>query len=77
MSPPQGQQGDANGDGFRDGFADEFVEIQNQGEATVDISGWILTDDDTDGDRAFVFPSGTMLAQGDLAVVFGGGTQQS
>lgn len=71
--PPNGSLGDANGDGHRDDFEDEFIEIRNVGLDSADISGWVLTDDDTNEERAFRFPSGTLLTQGAFAVLFGGG----
>ncbi|MEO0643778.1 MAG: lamin tail domain-containing protein, partial [Pseudomonadota bacterium] len=63
--------GDANGDGTRDASEDEFIEIVNTGAGPIDISGFTLSDDDG-GD--FAFPSGTILAAGQAAVLFGGGT---
>lgn len=63
--------GDANNDGVRGEPEDEFIEIVNTGATAVDISGFTLSDDDG-GD--FAFPSGTSLAAGQAAVLFGGGT---
>ena len=70
--PPPGDAGDANGDGNSDRFEDEFVEIHNTG-ASVDLSGWRLSDDDTGAPRQFVFPRGTELKSGEYLVLFGGG----
>ena len=42
----------------------EFVEIQNAGTATVDLSGWILA-----GGIAYTFPSGTSIAAGGFKVI--------
>ncbi|MEQ9300967.1 MAG: lamin tail domain-containing protein, partial [Cyclobacteriaceae bacterium] len=62
--------GDANGDGVF-GASDEFVEILNLG-GTVDISGWILRDNNED--RRHVFSQGTTLRRYEMIVVFAGGT---
>ncbi len=71
FDPAAGADGDANRDGIRDAAADEFIEIVNTGIAAADISGFTLSDDDG---GAFVFPAGTILAPGQAAVLFGGGT---
>ncbi|MEO0871723.1 MAG: lamin tail domain-containing protein, partial [Pseudomonadota bacterium] len=71
FDPASGTDGDANGDGTRDFAQDEFIEIVNTGSSGIDISGWTLSDDDG-GD--FAFPAGTILASGQAAVLFGGGT---
>ena len=62
--------GDANGDGVQDFSDDEFVEIANTTGSPVDISGWTLSDGF--GVR-HVFPGGTVVADGCVVVVFGGG----
>ena len=41
---PDSTDGDANGDGTRHSSADEFVEIVNNGDSDLDISGWNLSD---------------------------------
>ena len=43
--------------------ADEFALIQNEGDATVDISGWIVRDESSQ--HRYVFPAGTTLTPGD------------
>jgi predicted extracellular nuclease len=63
--------GDANGDGVRDASGDEFVEIANDSDDNIDISGWTLSD--SVGVR-HVFPSGTIVSAHCAVVVFGGGT---
>lgn len=68
--PPTGDPGDANGDGTRNAAEDEFVELANVGDEPVDISGWMLGDDEGVG---FTFPDGYTLQPRDLIVVFGGG----
>ena len=72
-NPATGLEGDANGDGARDTYADEFVEIVNRGESPVDISGYLIGDDDVSAERMFRFPVKTVLASGATAVLFGGG----
>lgn len=63
--------GDANGDGVRDSSADEFVEIVNDSDEDVDISGWTLSDGF--GVR-HTFPPGSTVAAHCAIVVFGGET---
>ncbi|HEX8493428.1 MAG TPA: Ig-like domain-containing protein [Pyrinomonadaceae bacterium] len=63
--------GDANRDGVRDGDDDEFVELVNNSNAPVDISGVVIADSTN---NRFTFPAGTILAAGRAVVVFGGGT---
>lgn len=69
-NPTEGY-GDANGDGKVDASEDQFIEMVNNEEGPVDISGWTLSDDF--GSR-FTFPDGTVLQAGTGVVVFGGGT---
>lgn len=42
---------------------EEFVLVANEGDGTVDLSGWILRDESST--HRFVFPAGTELAAGD------------
>ena len=72
--PPGGSDGDANGDGVRSTYADEFVEILNIGTRVEKIAGWRLSDDDTGGEKQFVFPDESVLGPGERAVLFGGGS---
>jgi len=69
--PPDGLAGDANGDGVRDSSNDEFVEILNRSTASIDVSGFTISDNDA---QRFIFPSGTLIPAGEAAVIFGGGT---
>jgi uncharacterized protein (TIGR03437 family) len=69
--PPDGLAGDSNRDGTRDGDDDEFVELVNNSNAPVDISGVIISDATT---NHFTFPANTILAAGRAVVVFGGGS---
>lgn len=45
----------------------DWVELHNHGSETVDISGWIFTDDDVE--HAFVIPQGATLAAGGYLVL--------
>ena len=69
--PAAGLAGDANGDGVRHSYNDEFVEIVNNSDGAIDISGWSLLDATT---MRHLFPSGTALAPHTAIVIFGGGT---
>ena len=55
---------------IRNNRSDEHMLLRNDGNATVDISGWRLLDDDGD---LLVIPSGVALAPGDTLAV-GSGT---
>ncbi len=70
---PQGQAGDASGDGVRDATGDEFVELFNPGNKTIRLTGWTLTDRNPPdaGQFLFVFPS-FALKPGEVVVVFNG-----
>lgn len=69
--PPDGDAGDANGDGARDPIEDEFIEIVNAGTTPVCLGGWALGD--AEDPERHVFPLGPALAPGATLVVFGGG----
>jgi len=61
---------DANFDGTQDSAEDEFVEIVNDSDSPIDISGFELGD----GTRVrHEFPAGTILDPGCAIAVFGGG----
>ncbi|HYG83187.1 MAG TPA: lamin tail domain-containing protein, partial [Pyrinomonadaceae bacterium] len=64
-------EGDANRDGVRSADDDEFVELLNNSNAPVDLSGVVISDSTS---NRFTFPSGTTLAAGRAVVIFGGGT---
>jgi hypothetical protein len=70
--PPDGEDGDANGDGERNTYGDEFVEIYNAGSDTVNLRGWRLTDA---AEVRHEFPDSidVLLGPGQFATVFGGG----
>ncbi len=63
---------DANGDGVTSSDDDEFIEIVNNVDTDIDISGWQLSDDGG-SNITHTFPSGTVLPANGAAVVFGGG----
>jgi uncharacterized repeat protein (TIGR01451 family) len=64
-------EGDSNRDGVRDSDDDEFVELLNNSNAPVDISGVIIADATS---NRFTIPENTTLAAGRALVIFGGGT---
>ncbi|HXI92095.1 MAG TPA: lamin tail domain-containing protein [Blastocatellia bacterium] len=63
--------GDANGDGTRDSADDEFVEIVNNGAASLNIGLFTISDATQ---VRFTIPAGKVIPPGESAVVFGGGT---
>ena len=69
--PPAGLSGDANGDGLTSSTQDEFVELLNNTNTFIDISGWLLKDALS---TRHVFPSSTIMSPNQYLVVFGGGT---
>jgi len=67
---PDSTDGDANGDGDAHFSQDEFVEIVNDTDTAMDISGWTLAD----GFKVrHTFPAGSVVHGGCSVVVFGGG----
>jgi DNA-binding beta-propeller fold protein YncE len=50
---------------------DDFIELVNTGSATVDLSGWKITDNDPT--HVFVLPAGTVVGPGQLVLVSGEG----
>jgi len=66
VSPPV----DVNGDGMIDPFSDQFLEIRNDGDQDLDLSGWMLGDDDG---NLFEFPANSILAAGKRLVLTGAG----
>lgn len=68
--PASGTAGDANGDGVRSGTDDEFIELFNQADAGIDLSGWYITDVVS---TKHIFPAGTILGGQEILVIFGGG----
>ena len=69
--PPAGIAGDANRDGTGSTTADEFVELVNNSNAPVNVSGVVLSDA---ASNRFTFPANTTLAANQAAVIFGGGS---
>ena len=68
------EQVDANNDGIVDRHADAFVELTNIGADTLDLSGWLLGDDDIIISQFFSFPDHVVLLPGGYVTIFGGGT---
>jgi hypothetical protein len=68
--PPDGDSGDANGDGSRSSSQDEFVEIVNRTSEPIDISGWRLSDEE---EVRHVFAAGAIVPPFETVLVFGGG----
>lgn len=64
---------DSNADGEHDTTDDEYVEIVNAGAATLDLTGWTLSDGFAVRHR---FPADTLIPPGGALVVFGGGTAE-
>ena len=62
--PPNGLEGDANGDGVRDPNDDEFVELINVSNSNLDISGYEFYDNTnlSSGMPNHIVPPGTILA---------------
>ena len=60
--------GDANGDGVRNSVHDEFVELVNMSSDTVDMTGWMLGDDEVVN---YTFPDNYKIAPGQFVVLFG------
>ena len=68
------EQVDANNDGVVDRDEDTFVELTNIGADTLDLSGWLLGDDDIVVSQFFPFPDRVVLLPGGYVTIFGGGT---
>ncbi len=68
------KQADANNDGVVDKQADAFVELTNIGADTLDLSGWLLGDDDIIVSQFYPFPDDVVLVPGGYLTIFGGGT---
>ena len=73
--------GDANEDGTESFFDDEFIEFVNNSGASADISGYKIFDSSsTSGISAtprHVIPASTVIPDGGVYLVFGGGTPGS
>ena len=68
--PAPGLAGDANNDGIGSTTQDEFVELFNDSNTAVDLSGWSIRDA---LQQRHVFPVLTILSPQDYIVVFAGG----
>lgn len=64
-------EGDANRDGVRSADDDEFVELLNNSDAPLDLSGIVISDATA---NRFTFPPATTVAAGQAVIVFGGGS---
>ena len=71
------EQVDANNDGIVDRHEDAFVELTNTGADTLDLSGWMLGDDDIVVSQFYPFPDNIVLLPGGYVTIFGGGTPVS
>jgi spore coat protein CotH len=54
--------------------ATDWVELVNASEASIDVTGWLLTDDPLDAsparpDHRYIFPAGTIIAPGAMLVI--------
>ena len=69
-----GLLGDANGDGTYSQTQDEFIEFFNNSYDNLDVSGYQIWDDTTNGSLVYTMPTGTVIPPQGALVVFGGGT---
>jgi uncharacterized protein (TIGR03437 family) len=67
-------EGDANRDGVRGAGDDEFIELLNNSDALLDLSGVVVADSTS---NRFTFPANATLAAGQAVVIFGGGSPPS
>ena len=67
------EQVDVNNDGIVNRHEDTFVELTNIGVDTLDLSGWLLGDDDIVVSKFFSFPDDVLLVPGGYVTIFGGG----
>jgi len=73
--PPSGSDGDANNDGTREAQEDEFIELYNNSDSSLDVSGFQIFDTealDTNTPR-HIIPNGTIIPANSALVIFGGG----
>jgi len=71
LADPDAALGDANGDGSVNTSEDEFVEFINNSDASINISGWTISDGVS---LRHIFATGTIITPHNAVVVFGGGT---
>jgi len=73
--PKGGNDGDANGDGTRDAQDDEFIELYNDSNSELDVSGFMIFDTEAleSGTPRHIVPDGTVIPANSAFVVFGGG----
>lgn len=70
-----GLEGDANGDGTYAQNEDEFIELYNDSNSPLDISGFKVFDTEAleNNNPRHVFPEGTIIPPNSALVLFGGG----
>ncbi len=59
----------AANDVWKNGYHDDWVEVYNASSATVDLSGWHLSDSAKKTEK-FTFPAGTKLKKGECLLVY-------
>jgi len=69
LADPAPDVGDANGDGSVSSSADEFVELYNDSDEAVNLSGWVFADALK---TRHIFADGAWIDPSGLMVVFGG-----
>ena len=72
LADPDATNGDANGDGTVDAEDDEFIELYNNSDNAINISGFKIKD--ATNIARHTFPANSYLQPHDVVVVFGGGT---
>ncbi len=68
---PDATNGDANNDGTVSSTQDEFIEIFNNDNTSINISGWTISDETR---VRHIFPANTVLQPKSAIVIFSGGT---
>ncbi|VAX37934.1 hypothetical protein MNBD_UNCLBAC01-416 [hydrothermal vent metagenome] len=71
--PAAGISGDANNDGTTSSKQDEFIELFNDSNYSVNISGWFLTDATK---TRHLFPTNSVISPYDYFIIFGGGNPE-
>lgn len=66
---PIAPNGDTNGDGTRQSAGDEFVELYNNSNAPIDLTGYVIIE--RENQVVFTFPVGAILGAKKFCVVFG------
>lgn len=73
--PPGGLDGDSNNDGTRDSQDDEFIELYNNSDSDLDVSGFKIYDTEAleNDTPRHIIPDGTIIPPNSAMVIFGGG----